>query len=60
MADVWNNTWGSSWAVGAWATFTAPTNTSGVSLSNIPSLNSGTSIGLDKLDAMFVGKGTRT
>lgn len=60
MADVWNNTWASSWGAGVWATYTPPTNTSGVSLSNIPSLNSGTSIGLDKLDAMFVGKGTRT
>lgn len=60
MADVWNNTWGSSWAVGAWATYTAPTNTSTVSLAPCSTLNSGPSVGVDKLDAMYVGKGTRT
>ena len=60
MADAWNGAWGDSWAT-SWggAAPPAPTEVSSLSLVNVPSLSSGTGLGTEELDAVYVGKGKR-
>lgn len=64
-ANVWGNSWGGttgSW-LNSWALAEAPpvvTDVSSLSLVNVSGLSSGTRLGCDELDAIYVGKGQRT